>query len=229
MDSSDAIADFWTHFGKDKPYFDADHVIDVSHGCRTFDMIALYAPDFAIPEYVTELEKTIPDVFGGKAREIPGSIKLVNDLLKLEEIEEKQRMAVVTSGTPYMATKWFQILGLTKPEVFITSASVTQGKPHPEPYLLGREGLGYTDASRKVIVFEDAPAGIKSGKDAGCFVIGIASTLTAEELKNHGADLVVPDLLGITVGNIDQESDTLQLIISDYHHISEERLREFGL
>ena len=74
--SQPAIAAFWRDFGKDKPYFDAEHVIQVSHGWRTFDAIAKFAPDFANEEYVNKLEAEIPVKYGEKSIEVPGAVKL---------------------------------------------------------------------------------------------------------------------------------------------------------
>lgn len=224
IDSTDAIGDFWRDFGKDKPYFNAQEVIDVSHGWRTFDAVAKYAPDFAIPELVKELEGSVPDKYGSKAKEIPGSPALVRQILALKTNNNKQRVAVATSGTYDMATKWFKIINLEKPEVFITAESVSNGKPHPEPYLQGRERLGYKATDKSVVVFEDAPAGITSGQKAGCLVIGIASTYDAETVKGFGADIVVPDLTQVKVNGYDAENDTFQLVINDYSYASEAAL-----
>lgn len=99
---------------------------------------------------------------------------------------------MATSGTRDMAQKWFEHLGIRRPKYFITANDVKQGKPHPEPYLKGRNGLGYPineqDPSKsKVVVFEDAPAGIAAGKAAGCKIIGIATTFDLDFLKEKAA------------------------------------------
>lgn len=81
--SQGAIAEFWRDFGKDKPYFDTQHVIDISHGWRTYDVIKKFAPDYANEEYVTKLEGEIPDRFGQHAVEVSGAVKLCAELNKL--------------------------------------------------------------------------------------------------------------------------------------------------
>lgn len=220
VDSSQPILDFWVNFGKDKDYFDGQYVFDHTHGWRTFDAIAKYAPDFADEELVKKLEGQVPDLYGAGAKEIPGAIDLVNSILNLPT--ESQRLAVATSGTYDMASKWFNILGLTRPEAFITAESVTHGKPDPEPYLLGRKSLGYADSGKTVVVFEDAPAGVKAGHGAGCFVIGIASTYDADTVKGFGADIVVPDLTGVKVVDYDKHNDTFKVVIDNYVYASEQ-------
>jgi sugar-phosphatase len=81
------------------------------------------------------------------------------------------------------------------PEVLVTSDDVTNGKPHPEPYLKGAAGLGY--APTDCLVIEDAPAGIESARAGGMKVIGMTSTYRAEKLAD--ADAVVQKLASIQV------------------------------
>ena len=71
----------------------------------------------------------------------------------------------------------------------VTAASVTHGKPHPEPYLRGLEiaGVGKDEA----IVIDNAPLGVESGHNAGIFTIGVVTgPIPCEELSKNGADLV---------------------------------------
>lgn len=67
------------------------------------------------------------------------------------------------------------------------------GKPAPDSYLAGAAALG-VDASRAVVV-EDALAGVEAGR-AGHFglVVGVDHHDHADELRAHGADVVVTDL-----------------------------------
>ncbi|KAL6940611.1 DL-glycerol-3-phosphatase [Hanseniaspora vineae] len=222
--SQPAIAAFWRDFGKDKPYFDAEHVIHVSHGWRTYDAIAKFAPDFADEKLVDKLEGEIPEKYGQFSIQVPGSVKLCNDLNALP----KEKWSVATSGTRDMAQKWFKVLGIKRPSSFITANDVTQGKPHPEPYLKGRNNLGYPinkehPEKSKVVVFEDAPAGIKAGKDAGCKVIGIATTFTKDQLLELGqCDIIVKNLESISLGGYDAETDEVELIFNDYLWVSDD-------
>lgn len=224
--SQPAIAAFWRDFGKDKPYFDAEHVINISHGWRTYDAIAKFAPDYADEDYVTKLEGEIPEKYGQHSIEVPGAVKLCNDLNKLP----KEKWAVATSGTRDMARKWFDILGIKRPEYFITANDVKQGKPFPEPYLKGRDGLGFPinkeDPSKsKVIVFEDAPAGIAAGKAAGCKIVGIATTFDKEFLIEKGCDIIVKNHESIEVGAYNAETDEVEFIFNDYLYAKDDLLK----
>ena len=67
------------------------------------------------------------------------------------------------------------------------------GKEAPDSYLEGAKELG-VDPTRAVVV-EDALAGVAAGR-AGHFglVIGVDHHAYADELRAHGADVVVADL-----------------------------------
>ncbi|KMO95229.1 beta-phosphoglucomutase family hydrolase [Streptomyces roseus] len=68
-----------------------------------------------------------------------------------------------------------------------------RGKPAPDSYLAGARLFG-TDP-RDAAVFEDALAGVAAGKAGGFgFVVGVDRTGQADELRAHGADVVVTDL-----------------------------------
>ncbi len=67
------------------------------------------------------------------------------------------------------------------------------GKPAPDTFLMAAKLLG-ADPTRSVVV-EDAISGVQAGRQGnfGC-VIGVARKGNTEELRRHGAHLVVHDL-----------------------------------
>jgi glycerol 3-phosphatase-1 len=224
VNSTGAISEFWKEFGKTRPHVNPEEIIRTSHGCRTFDVIAKWSPEDAIPEQVTEWEGAIPDTFGQHAKPIPGAVELVKsfDEWSKKTGTKEQRWSIVTSGTLPLATKWLKLLTIEKPEVFITAEKVTKGKPHPMGYQSARDRLGYNKNHFKVAVFEDAPAGISAGKGAGAFVIGICSTYNPEKVRNAGADIVVDDLSSFNIESYDPETDEFKVTVKDYHYANEE-------
>ncbi len=68
-----------------------------------------------------------------------------------------------------------------------------KGKPAPDGFLAGARALGVEPG--EAAVFEDALAGVEAGR-AGRFgyVVGVDRTDHADELREHGADVVVQDL-----------------------------------
>ena len=68
-----------------------------------------------------------------------------------------------------------------------------KGKPAPDSFLAGARALGVAPSA--AAVFEDALAGVQAGR-AGRFgyVVGVDRVGQADELRAHGADVVVQDL-----------------------------------
>lgn len=99
--------------------------------------------------------------------------------------------ALVTSSHEPAVRSRFEKAGLPDPLHVVDATKVAVGKPEPHCYLLGASLLDVTP--ERCIVFEDSPAGVTSGKNAGCYVVAIASTHTEQELED--AHLVVRDLV----------------------------------
>jgi beta-phosphoglucomutase family hydrolase len=68
-----------------------------------------------------------------------------------------------------------------------------KGKPAPDSFLAGAAALGVEPAH--AAVFEDAQSGVQAGTAGGFgYVVGVNRANQAEELRAHGADIVVDDL-----------------------------------
>jgi beta-phosphoglucomutase len=76
-------------------------------------------------------------------------------------------------------------------DTILDDSFVSSGKPHPEVYLKAARAMHYDP--KQCIVFEDSLAGVEAGKKAGCKVVGITTTHTADELK--GTDLVIDNFI----------------------------------
>ena len=99
---------------------------------------------------------------------------------------------ICTSANPDLGKARLEAAGLPIPKELVTGDDVKQGKPHPDPYLLGAKNLGFEPMD--CVVFEDAEAGVISAIEAGVgLVIGVG-----ERAKNSQADIVVRDLTGIS-------------------------------
>lgn len=68
-----------------------------------------------------------------------------------------------------------------------------RGKPAPDTFLAAAKALGVEPA--EAVVFEDAVAGVEAGRAGGfgC-VVGVDRLDHADELREHGATIVVSDL-----------------------------------
>lgn len=72
-------------------------------------------------------------------------------------------------------------------DIIIDGNKISKGKPDPEVFLKGAEECGCSPT--KCIVFEDAIAGVKAGKNAGMKVVGLGDASILTE-----ADVVYPTL-----------------------------------
>lgn len=90
-------------------------------------------------------------------------------------------VAIVTSGSSELATARLRGAGLEVPEVMITADSIRNGKPHPEPFLLGAQALGVEP--QRCLALEDAPPGIESARTAGMPVVAFRTSHPEGELQ----------------------------------------------
>ncbi|WP_242089537.1 HAD-IA family hydrolase [Curtobacterium sp. DN_7.5] len=68
-----------------------------------------------------------------------------------------------------------------------------EGKPAPDTYLDAASRFGLTAA--ECVVVEDATSGVEAGRNGGFgLVVGVDRGAGSEQLRAHGADLVVTDL-----------------------------------
>ncbi|PTU22549.1 hypothetical protein P175DRAFT_0473695 [Aspergillus ochraceoroseus IBT 24754] len=198
VDSTEAIVKHWhklaAEFG-----VDPNVILATSHGRRSIDMIKLYDPKKANWEYVSHVEGLIPQEFGSDAVEIPGARALLSAL-----DANKATWGVVTSGTRALVNGWLGVLDLISPKMLVVAEDVEAGKPDPSCYLLGRKRLGL-EHSADIVVFEDAPSGIRAGKAAGFKVLALTTTHTLAQVLEAGADWVVEDLRSVSVLEVDGE------------------------
>ena len=68
---------------------------------------------------------------------------------------------------------------------------MTRSKPDPQGYLLAARSLNADPEA--CVVFEDSLQGVKAGKAAGCYVVGVAGTLKREVIEPY-CDRVVDSL-----------------------------------
>jgi len=142
-----------------------------------------------IARYADEKEALFRELYADSIRPLEG---LKAFLEKLEKGGIKR--AIATSAPRANVDFTLDKTGLRSYfNTILDESFVEKGKPDPEIYLKTSKALGI-DPTR-CIVLEDSLSGVDSGKAAGCKVIGITTTHTAEELK--AADKVVTNFEGL--------------------------------
>jgi beta-phosphoglucomutase family hydrolase len=136
-----------------------------------------------------ELVNEVIEEVGVKPYE--GTVKLIHQFR-----DQGFKIAVVTSSQNCEA-----VLKAAKLDAFFDvrvdgntiHAQHLAGKPAPDTFLTAAQALG-VDPTRAVVV-EDAISGVEAGCNGNFgLVIGVARRGNAEELRHHGAHLVVNDL-----------------------------------
>lgn len=151
------------------------------------------------------IEGLLPKLYGQDAVEIPGARALLETLMAAGA-----PWAIVTSGTAPLVAGWLDVLKLPHPEHLVTAECVENGKPDPTCYRMGRSKLKLAD-NADVLVFEDSPAGIKSGKDAGCKVVGLVTSHTLEQVVAAEPDWIIEDLRSVKMVEFNNGAVTLEI------------------
>ena len=123
------------------------------------------------------------------ARELLGSVR-----------SEGVDTALVTMSWKRFSDEVVSCLPMGSFTVSVTGDEVSQGKPHPVPYLLAAERLGVR--AEDCVAIEDSPTGVRSALAAGCRVIGVPHVVdVSPELatlpESIGQLVLVPTLDGL--------------------------------
>lgn len=122
---------------------------------------------------------------------VPGFEAFIADLRK-----HGVKTAVVTSSNVLKMESVYR----QRPEfrelfdAILTSEDFAFSKPHPDCYERGAQRFGAAPA--ECVVFEDSLNGLSSGRTSGAFVVGLATTLPVEAIREL-SDVQVTDYVGL--------------------------------
>lgn len=173
----------------------------LSHGLTAVETVRRFTPHLDPQVELPKLEQYENELVH-LVTPMPGARPLLTSL-------PADRWGIVTSGTRPIAVPRIEQTNLPMPRVLVTADQVAQGKPHPEPYLLGAERLGV--APGNCLVIEDTINGIQAGLAAGMRCIGVsgADGVTAVSI----AQATIPNVSYLA---IEQLADgTLQVRCTD--------------
>lgn len=142
-----------------------------------------------LPHLPVEKHEAYADEKEAMFRRMASDLKPLEGLLDLLAWAETRgiRIALVTNAPRLNADHMLEALGLAgRFEVEITIEAVERGKPDPLPYLTALERLGI--GADQAIAFEDSPSGMRAAKAAGLFSFGVLTGLSADEMREIGAD-----------------------------------------
>ncbi|PPK98484.1 sugar-phosphatase [Kineococcus xinjiangensis] len=186
IDSTAAIVRCWTRWAIEHAVGEEAFARAHGHGRPAADIVA----DLLPPELVAAGTQRITDL---EVEDVEGVVRLPGTAELLAALP-RERWAIVTSCTLPLARARAGAARLPEPGAWVTFDDVRRGKPDPEPYLLGARRLGVDPA--RCLVVEDAPAGLLSGRAAGCATLAVTTTHAPGELV---ADAIVASLADVAV------------------------------
>jgi HAD superfamily hydrolase (TIGR01509 family) len=130
----------------------------------------------------------------------PGAVELLADLGR-----HGVRCALVTMSYRRFVAPVLEALPAGTFEVVVTGDAVTQGKPHPEPYLKAAAVLGIDPTC--AVAIEDSNTGVRSAEAAGCLVLAVPNHVPVLDgpgrvLRDTLEGLAAPDLLPLFDGGV---------------------------
>jgi sugar-phosphatase len=152
-----------------------EEILRFSHGRPTAATYEHFLPEI---DHTAELAEMLAfeetELHGITA--VPGAEKVI-------AATQQGAWAVVTSATRKLALARIAAAGLPLPEVLVPVDEIKKGKPDPEGFLLAAKRLGVNP--KECLVFEDTSPGIQAGLNAGMQVIGLLTTMTAQDLAHQ--------------------------------------------
>ena len=132
----------------------------------------------AIDDIVNRLLDGVIDRVRNKVPWRPGARALLTALRK-----ERIPCALVTMSWTRFADAVVRALPPGSFDAVITGDEVTNGKPHPEPYLAAAAALGVR--AKDCVAIEDSPTGVRSAVDAGCRTFAVPNVVDVPEGRGY--------------------------------------------
>ncbi len=130
-----------------------------------------FGPDFPLKEVRVRFAEIASELHSKSLRPMPGAVALLTKLR-----EWRMPIGLVTSTNRVGAGIKIRRCGLDKYfTARVCGGEVRQGKPSPDPFVLGARLLGLAPAN--TLVLEDSNNGVRAGVSAGAQVIQIPDTV----------------------------------------------------
>ncbi|MGA7409122.1 MAG: HAD-IA family hydrolase [Bryobacteraceae bacterium] len=174
VDSTAVVESGWGWWAK-RHQIPLEEILRFSHGRPTASTFEHFLPGVDHTAELAEMLAFEETELGG-IRTVPG-VELVVQAAQLGA------WGVVTSAPRALAVTRIVAAGLPVPAVLVPIDEIRNGKPDPEGFLLAAEKLGVNPT--ECLVFEDTKPGIQAGINAGMQVIGLLTTVTADDLAHR--------------------------------------------
>lgn len=180
VDTEQYYDKFWDEISKQNE-LGIDNFADTIKGMTINAVLDLYFAISSVDEKkaIKKASSTMEQSINYKDIVIPGVIDFINYAK-----EKEYKIGLVTSSSTHKVGAVLNQLSLEGVfDTIITADSIKRGKPDPMGFVLARTNLGVQ--SNECAVFEDAFSGIKAATYAFMRVLGVATTLSADFLKDY--------------------------------------------
>jgi len=198
IDSTPGVVAAWKLFAETYPTIDVQDILENTHGVRTVESLRKFC-GVTDPEKLeleaARFEDAIITTSTDDGRTgivlLPGVRAIIDNLL------DSKHWTICTSATRGYGSAALEVVGIAAPEMIVFAEDVERGKPQPDPYLLGAKRCGVRPEN--CLVVEDAPAGIQSGRSAGCKTLAVTTSHTRDRMVASRPDYLVDDLSSVTM------------------------------
>lgn len=146
--------------------------------------------------YHTDMKKRVYEIY---LQQVERKLKVYENTIPLLKklMENGTTFALGSSADRIKVEANLKVAGIDRAwfKGLVTGDDVVHKKPAPDIYLKASQMLGVDP--QHCIVVEDALNGIQAAHAAGMKCIGITTSFTGEQLKEHQADFICEDLLEI--------------------------------
>lgn len=161
-------------------------------GAMLENMSTLYGKPISVEEFLEVQEPILGAMIGREIQVFPDADRLLDRLHGMP-------LAIATSSMPWYLERVLNRFAdlAVRFQAVVHAGDVRQGKPHPEPFQKACRAVGFEPSVCWAV--EDSANGVRSAKDAGCFVFGIDRDhhhhLEAADVVLHSLD-DLPEFLG---------------------------------
>ncbi len=163
-------------------------------GTTLTDILNRYFPDPEIQPHVIDLllreEKSMSYSFCKGAENLLLTLNKIGVSSAIVTSSDEEKMKHLRNDLP-------EIYKMV--DIIIDASMVTRSKPDPQGYLLAAKELGISP--KHCAVFEDSIQGMRAGKAAGSYVVGITTTLGRDAVEGE-ADILVDSLEDINIDHL---------------------------
>jgi beta-phosphoglucomutase len=197
VDSADAHRRAWQKLGDEVGVPYTDDLFRRTFGQRNSSII---------PTWLGETSARRIDELGARKEEIyrelvrRGAVRIYDRVpALLHELRKAgAALAVASSGPRENVALLIEVIGVTALiRAAISADDVTEGKPHPAPFLKAAEKLDLPPPLCAVV--EDSVHGIEAAKRAGMLAVAVLTSTPRSELQRAGADLFAGEAGALTV------------------------------